>query len=84
MVWQPQVAMPFKAALPEHAPLQVLSITLMISVLTWAFVMVTVVGLAPYVPFLAALSGPHVRMLASLAGTLMIARSPCHSGEVRL
>ena len=55
---------------------QVVSITLMISLLTWVFVTSAVVALAPWVPVLHSVPRPHMHMLASLAGTLMIARSP--------
>ena len=55
---------------------QVIAITVMISLFTWTFVTLAVVALAPFVPVLAAMSKAHMRMLASLAGTLMIARSP--------
>ena len=55
---------------------QVISITLTISLLTWLFVTSAVVALAPWVPVLHSVPRPHMHMLASLAGTLMIARSP--------
>ena len=59
-----------------QAWVQVISITLTISLLTWLFVTSAVVALAPWVPVLHSVPRPHMHMLASLAGTLMIARSP--------
>ena len=64
--------------------MQVISITLTISLLTWLFVTSAVVALAPWVPVLHSVPRPHMHMLASLAGTLMIARSPATAVSLSL
>jgi len=55
---------------------QVISITLWISACTWICVFSVMMLLVPYIPFKAAINRRHVASVASLAGMLMVARSP--------
>lgn len=56
--------------------LQVISITLWISLCTWGAVFTAMMLLVPYVPFMAALREHQISGIASLAAMLMVARSP--------
>ena len=56
--------------------LQVIAITLWITVSTWLFVFCAMMLLVPYIPFLATINQQHVGSIVSLAAMLMVARSP--------
>ena len=56
--------------------LQVISITLWISLCTWVSVFTAMMLLVPYIPFMASLRENQINGIASLAAMLMVARSP--------
>ena len=56
--------------------LQVVCITLGISLLSWLAVFMAMMMLAPFLPFLQHRTHQQQQAVASLAGTLAIARSP--------
>ncbi len=62
--------------------MQVLSITVGVAAASWAAVYVAMLLLAPLLPMTRGRAPAEVRVIASLAGTIAIARSP--ASAVRL
>ena len=60
----------------RYTLLQVICITLGISLLSWLFVFVAMMMLMPFIPFTQQRTHQQQQAVASLAGTLAIARSP--------
>lgn len=53
-----------------------LAITLGVSICTFSCVFLALVGLAPHLQLLSSMTVPRMHVVAALAGTMMIARSP--------
>ncbi len=64
--------------------LQVISITLWISLCTWVSVFTAMMLLVPYIPFMASLRENQINGIASLAAMLMVARSPASAVSILL